>query len=87
MKKKWTVYIIECADGRFYTGITVDLERRFKEHCESSKGAKFFNTTSAKKIVYEEVLANRSLASKREAQIKKLRRTQKEELIFKAKLS
>lgn len=81
MKKKWTVYIIECSDGRFYTGITVDMERRFKEHCESSRGAKFFHSTSAKKIVYQEIQSNRSSASIREAQIKKLSRKEKETLI------
>lgn len=81
MKKKWTVYIIRCSDGRLYTGITVDMERRFKEHQSGQKGAKFFRSTSAEEIVYQEEQADRSLASKREAQIKKMSRQKKEELI------
>lgn len=81
MKKKWTVYIIECSDGRLYTGITVDMERRFKEHKESPKGAKFFNSTGAEKIVYQEIQKDRSQASIREAQIKKLSRDEKKALI------
>lgn len=81
MKKKWTVYIIECSDGRLYTGITVDMERRFKEHRESAKGAKFFNSTNAERIVYQEIKKDRSQASIREAQIKKLSRKEKDALI------
>ncbi|HBC56914.1 MAG TPA: GIY-YIG nuclease family protein, partial [Gammaproteobacteria bacterium] len=41
-KKQWYVYIIECSDGAYYTGITTDLKRRFAEHAGNGKGAKFF---------------------------------------------
>lgn len=81
MKKKWTVYIIRAENGKLYTGITVDMERRFNEHQTGKKGAKFFRSTTPVEIVYQEKKADRSLASKREAAIKKLSRKKKEELI------
>lgn len=73
----WFLYIVETENGKLYTGITTDLERRFKEHCENKKGAKFFRSSAALKMVYSEKLPNRSEASKREAEIKKLSRAQK----------
>jgi putative endonuclease len=83
-KKKtvWFVYIIESEKGNLYTGITTDLERRFQEHLHSkAKGAKFFRTQKALRIVYQEHQKNRSLASKRESFIKKLTRKSKLKLI------
>lgn len=78
----WTVYIIESTDGRFYTGITTDLDRRFGEHAgDSKKGARFFRTSGPSKIVYRETELCRSSASKREAAIKKLSRADKLKLI------
>ena len=78
---KWFIYIIETKNKKLYTGITTNLERRFKEHKTHKKGAKFFNTDSAKKIVYFETAKNRSKASKREHEIKNLSRTDKLKLI------
>lgn len=77
VKQTWYVYLIETGKGSIYTGITTDLERRFLEHASGKKGAKFFNTTTPEKILYHETYANRSLASKREAAIKKLSRKEK----------
>lgn len=77
----WFLYIVETVDGKLYTGITTDVERRFKEHCENKKGAKFFRSSVPKKIVYCEQLEDRSAASKREAQVKKLTRVNKLKLI------
>lgn len=76
----WFVYIIESSDQSYYTGITTDLERRFKQHA-SGDGAKFFNGRTPVKIVYQEDDHNRSSASKREAEIRKLTRKDKERLI------
>jgi putative endonuclease len=80
-KIKWTVYIIEAQNGRFYTGITTQIERRFEEHQKSPKGAKFFRLSKAKKLVYVRSCPNRSQASKREAKIKKMTRKEKLKLI------
>lgn len=84
MKKQqlWMLYIIETKRGKLYTGITIDLERRYKEHCfDPAKGAKFFRSDKPNKIVYSESFDNRSDASKREQWIKKLSRAKKLQLI------
>ena len=77
----WWVYIIEASDGRYYTGITTDVERRWKQHQNGKLGAKFFRGRQPRNLVYVESASNRSSASKREAAIKKLSRKQKEILI------
>ena len=79
--KAWFVYIVEAENGHYYTGITTDVKRRFSEHRNKQKGARFFNTSSAKQIVYQEQHPDRSHASKREAAIKKLSRQAKIKLI------
>ncbi|BFM15956.1 hypothetical protein R50073_21390 [Maricurvus nonylphenolicus] len=78
---RWQVYIIESTDGRLYTGITTDVERRWQEHLSGNKGAKFFRGRSPKALRFVEPGHDRSSASKREAAIKKLSRAQKLELI------
>jgi putative endonuclease len=79
-KQDWTVYIIETEDGKLYTGITNDLERRFEAH-KSQKGARFFHFSSPQKILFRESHPNRSEASKRESMIKRLTRREKLALI------
>lgn len=76
----WYVYIIECNDGKFYTGITNDLERRVKKH-NSGNGCRFTSIRAPVKLLYSEDLSSRSEALKREARIKHLTREQKFELI------
>ena len=76
----WYVYILKCRNGSLYTGITSDLKRRFKEHL-SGKGAKFTRAFGAVEAVYCERRRCRSRALVREAQIKKLTRAAKLELI------
>ena len=76
----WYLYIIETEKGKFYTGITTDVERRFGEHA-SGTGAKYFRSDRPKRVVYQEKKKNRSTASKREALIKKMSRAKKQELI------
>jgi len=73
--------MIEADDGSYYTGISTDVERRFKEHDSKPQGAKFFNGRKPVALVMQEGGYNRSEASKREAAIKKLSRKQKEALI------
>lgn len=76
----WFVYMIEASDSSLYTGITTDLERRFKQHADGV-GAKYFHGRCPIKFVYTENAENRSDASRREAQIKKLTREQKLQLV------
>ena len=74
------VYILLCADGSLYTGITTDVERRFKEHANKI-GSNYTSARGAVKIVYTEKQKDRSSASKREAEIKRMTRTMKLNLI------
>jgi predicted GIY-YIG superfamily endonuclease len=76
----WYVYIIEASDGSLYTGVTTDVERRFNEHC-GTKGARFFRGRKPIKVVYTENHPDRGSAQRREAEIKKLKRVCKLELI------
>jgi putative endonuclease len=73
----WYVYIIRASDDSLYTGITTDLERRLKQHQTGKGGAKYFRGRKACDFVYTESGHNRSSASIREAQIKKMTRQQK----------
>ena len=72
----WTVYILRCADGTLYTGITNDLERRLAEH-ESGQGAKYTKGRGPHKLIYHEICQGRGLATKREMEIKSLDRKAK----------
>ena len=76
----WCVYIMECDNGDFYTGITSNLERRFKQH-SSGNGGKFTRTFGAKEILYWEKSLDRSNALKREAEIKSWPRKKKLEMV------
>lgn len=73
----WEVYIIQAASGKLYTGITNNLEKRFKSHLKQTGGARFFRFSTPEKIVYREKQPNRSMASKRESAIKKMSRQEK----------
>ncbi|MBI2345993.1 MAG: GIY-YIG nuclease family protein [Deltaproteobacteria bacterium] len=74
------VYILLSDDGRYYTGYTTDLDRRFKEH-QSGSGGKFTRSFGANKILYRESYGTKSAALQREAQIKGLTRAKKAALI------
>jgi len=74
------VYILECRDRTLYTGITTDVERRFAEH-RSGRGGHYTSSHRPKKVRYFEALRNRSLALKREAEIKSWPRSEKIALI------
>ncbi|MBD7911981.1 MULTISPECIES: GIY-YIG nuclease family protein [Clostridium] len=74
------VYILLCGDGSLYTGWTNNLEKRFKDHC-NSKGAKYTRGRGPLKIVYFETFEDKVDAMKREYAIKKLRREEKDNLI------
>ena len=71
------VYILRCNDDSLYTGITTDVQRRIKEHNNSSKGAKYTKMRRPVMLVYSEECENRSDALKREYEIKKMSRKEK----------
>ncbi|NQT76034.1 MAG: GIY-YIG nuclease family protein [Candidatus Omnitrophica bacterium] len=76
----WSVYIIECKDGKLYTGTTNNLKRRLKEH-NAGYGGRFTRFRKPVKLVYSQKMGTKSEALGRESDIKKLRREQKLELI------
>lgn len=77
-RQRWLVYMIQTQSGKLYTGITTDLERRFRQHSGEIKGgARFFHLDPAANIVFQEDSENRSEATRREMKIKKLTRPQK----------
>lgn len=76
----WFVYILECADQSLYTGITTDLERRLDEHNGTKLGARYTRSRRPVKLVHHENYDDRSTATQREMQIKRLSRKQKLQL-------
>ena len=76
----WFVYIVRCADGTLYTGITTDLERRIEQH-NRGEGARYTASRRPVELAYREGAADRASASSRESAIKRLGRAQKLVLI------
>lgn len=79
----WQVYIIRCAGGSLYTGITTDVERRFRQHADR-RGARYFRGRTPEAVVYLEAGHSRASASRREAAIKRLPRHAKLQLLTSA---
>lgn len=78
----WYVYILRCADDTLYTGITLDPDRRLHEHNHSNKlGAAYTRARRPVELVYQETLASRSAATKREIEIKKMSKQNKERFV------
>ncbi|MCJ7566423.1 MAG: GIY-YIG nuclease family protein, partial [Anaerolineales bacterium] len=74
-------YIIECADGSFYTGWSTNPVRRLKEH-SAGRGARYTRVRRPLRLVYTERQPDRSAAQRRELKIKRLSHTRKEALII-----
>lgn len=74
------VYILQCGDGTLYTGYTNDLQKRIEKH-ENGEGAKYTRGRGPFQLVYTENFSTKSLAMKREYEIKKLTRSEKLALI------
>lgn len=77
----WWVYMILTVKGKIYTGISTDVERRFLKH-QTGKGARYFRTDKPIKIIFKDGPFSRSLASKKEAWIKKLKAQDKFKISF-----
>ena len=82
MANTWKLYILRCGDGTLYTGITTDVEKRLEAH-RTGKGAKYTRGRGPLELVYREECGDHSAALKRELEIKKLPREEKEKLIEK----
>jgi putative endonuclease len=73
-------YILECSDGTYYTGWTIDPTRREMHH-NAGRGAKYTRSRRPVRLVYMEELPDRGSAMRREVQIKNMSRERKEKLI------
>ena len=80
MRPLYLVYLLKCMDGSLYCGITTDMKRRFKEH-QAGKGGNYTRSHKVLRVVYIEKRETRSLALKREAEIKRLPKAKKLKLI------
>lgn len=78
---EWFVYIIQASDGSLYTGITTDIGRRWQQHLTGKGGARYFRARDPKRLMYLQGGYSRQSASRREAEIKKLTRRQKQFLM------
>tara|TARA_B100000953_G_C17756887_1_gene337648 strand:+ start:80 stop:394 length:315 start_codon:yes stop_codon:yes gene_type:complete len=78
----WHLYLIRTRTGHLYTGITKDIQKRFKEHQEGgSKAAKYLKGKKPLKLVFYKKIGSLSQALKAEAKIKKWPKEKKESLI------
>ena len=77
----WYVYLLRCNDNSLYAGITTDISRRLHQHNHTKLGAKYTRAKRPVTLVFLETASNKSTASKREYQLKKLTKTAKEELV------
>ena len=78
--ENWFVYLLRCADGSLYTGITNDLPRRLKQH-NAGAASRYTRSRLPAVLVYEEAQSDHSHALKRELAIKRLSRQEKESMI------
>lgn len=73
--------MIRTGDGQLYTGITTDIQRRWQEHSSGKGGARYFRARKPERLCLTEQYPDRSNASKREAEIKKMTKIAKETLV------
>ncbi|EKD29122.1 MAG: hypothetical protein ACD_79C00053G0003 [uncultured bacterium] len=79
---EWYIYLIRCNDNTLYTGITIDVERRFKEHLsQGKKSAKYLRGKLPLKLVFQQKAGNRKEAAKLEIKVKKLSKASKEKIV------
>lgn len=76
----YIVYILECRDGTYYTGITNRLSERLRQH-QLGKASKYTRARLPVRLIYTEHAADKSLALQREYQLKQLSRLNKQKLI------
>lgn len=80
--QEYTVYILRTSGDTLYVGQTNNLVKRLREHTEKSKrSAKYLRMFSSVELVYQETGLSKSEALKREAELKKRSKKDKERLI------
>jgi predicted GIY-YIG superfamily endonuclease len=78
--KAWFLYLVQCADGSLYTGITNNVPRRCKQH-NAGTASRYTRSRLPVELIYQELHSSRSVALKRELAIKSMSRQEKESLI------
>ena len=73
----WSLYVLLCSDGTYYTGVTTNTKRRLREHNATKRGAKYTRTRRPVKLVFELDFDGRSAVQKAEYKFKRLTREQK----------
>jgi putative endonuclease len=76
----WYLYLVRCGDGSLYTGVTTDVDRRFKAHQEA-QGAKYLKGRGPLALVYREKIGDKRLAFRAEHAVKRWPRDRKEHLV------
>jgi putative endonuclease len=84
-KAEWSLYVAECADGSYYTGIAKDIEKRIETH-NSGKGSKYTAAHGPVKLIFQESQGDYSTALRREYQVKTLSKERKIRFIAGEKL-
>ena len=84
LEELWCVYILRCADGSLYTGITKDLDRRLEQH-NAGTASRYTRSRLPVVLEYQEQQPGKGRALQRELAIKALSRAAKEALIRSAK--
>lgn len=80
MGATWYVYLLRCADGSLYAGITTDLDRRLAQH-NAGTGAKYTRARRPVSLAWHEPAADRAAASQREHRVRSLPKAAKEALV------
>jgi len=84
--KQWWVYMVRCADNSLYTGITTNVPRRVQEHnAKNGAAAKYTRSRQPVRLAYQEPVPTRSAATRREGEIRRLKKPGKESLISRSK--
>lgn len=76
----WSIYLLRCGDGSFYTGIATDVSRRIGEHEKGKRGAKCLRGRGPFELVYQRSVGDRGVATRIEYRIKQLPKIEKENL-------
>ncbi len=77
----FSLYILRCADGSLYTGISTDVSRRIQEHQDGTRGAKFLRGKGPLRLEFEQCVGSRGIASRIEYRVKQLGKSRKEQII------
>lgn len=81
MSRPFSLYVLRCGDGRLYTGISTDVDRRLKEHSDGRRGAKALRGRGRLELVVEVAVGERSAALRAEHHVKRLPKRDKERLL------